>query len=44
MKIRLNTFLSFTRGCATLLSETHNPFENPFPSLSVAPKISNMSD
>ena len=38
--MRLYAFNELTKGCAMWLSGFQSPFEKPFPSLSVAPKIS----
>lgn len=42
MKIRLYFLSSQTNGWVILLDSNQMPFEKPFPSLSVAPKISNI--
>ena len=42
IKIRLYFLSSQTIGWVILLDSNQMPFEKPFPSLSVAPKISNI--
>lgn len=41
IKMRLYILTELITGCATWLWDIQRPFEKPFPSLSVAPKISN---